>query len=328
MARVNIPIATGATTHTNVYDSIYGLLQTLSVQDITNCEVGSTLADEFDTVVIGNGQYVQDIFIKMAKDAYLFVGGKPFADYVDGTETLNRPEFVEEFAETWVKRQYNMGYNRKDLATMLAQGKNEEAIKNDAISNIAKKKILDDEAYNLELITSTTNKSKVVQSGATTGEVNLSTFKTITSDLKDVPYNIRQIINKLTKFNSWASTRGYESGTSADQIVVYMSETAQNILDTYCKTGIYNLQFLYDNFAMRTIPDQYLTDNNLSLDVIYIFDKRHIKKYIRDEVTESAYDVPSQTYGVFYTLEEMHRTTGFFKACYFDASTALGAYHA
>lgn len=321
MARVDYTIQTGTSTHTSTYDAVYSLLQQISVQDIINCETGEVISNIFPTIKIGNGEFLQTIRTKMAKDAVPYDAEKFFNDV-----TLNKPEFVQEFHENFKKIQYNVGYNRKDLASALTQGKSEEAIKSEAVGNLSKKVALDDGAYLTKLIFDKTNTLEVVKTGATTGQVNLGTFRTVTTDLKDIVFNLRQIINKLVKFNAFGSKLAFESGMGKENIVVIMSESMQNILDTYLKTGVYNLQFLYDNYTVETVSDQDYEEANEDLAHIFIMDKRHLFTAVRDEVTESQYDVPSQTYGVFYTVDKMYGSSGLFKSVYFDASTALDVY--
>lgn len=319
MALINVTNDNGSATHTSA-NGVYGLLQTLAVQDIVNAETGELLPDVFGVTEVGNGQYLQTIRLKMAKDAVGYDKTKFF-----NAVTLNKPEFLQEFHETWKKYQYNIGYNRKDLADQLASGKSEEEIKAEAVSNLSKKHALDEVSLIEKCIYDVTNKIAITHS-------NLSTFKTISAsetDLKVVVQNIRSIINYLARFNSLGSKLNMESGMSRDDIVVCMSESCQNILDTYLKTGIYNLQYLYDNYNVVTLPDAdflKLYPTAPRLDRIYIMDKRHIVHAKRDEVVESQYDAPSQTFGVFYTLDEMYGTSGLFKAVYFDAGNPVTQY--
>ena len=321
MARINYTIDGGSATHTSTYDEVYGLLKQIAVQDIINVETGNLLTNVFPQIVVGNGDYLQTIRVKMAKDATEYSDTTFFNDV-----TLNKPEFVQEFHETWKKIQYNVGYNRKDLAKSLAMGKNEQTIKDEAVANLAKKVDIDDEAYIVDCIFDKSNKMKVVKEDAGEGEVELSTFKTVTTDLKDIIYNIRQVINKITVFNSFGSTLGYETGMTKEDVVVVMSETMSNILDTYLKTGIYNLQYLWDNYTVLEVSDQNYISHGEDLANVYVIDKRHIFTAVRDEVTESQYDAPSQTFGVFYTVDKMYATSGLYKAVYFDCSTAIDPY--
>lgn len=314
MARIPIPINPGSATHTEQYDAVYGLLKQISVQDIVSCETGHLVQNVFPTMVIGNGDYLQRIRIEMAEDATPYDSTTFFCQ-----KNLNKPKFKQEFHENWNKRQYNKGYLRKDIASMLVQGKSEQTIKDDAVSKIAEKVAIDKEHYMVDCIFDKANKTLVDNS-------NLSTFRTITSDLKDVHYDIRQIINKLVVFNNFGSKLGFESGMNPSDIVVVMSESCSNILDTYMKVGIYNLDYLRENYNVLEVTDQEYIEHGEPLSNIYVLDKRHIFNAIRDEVTESQYDAPTQTFGIFYTVDEMYGTSGLFKACYFDASTALAPY--
>lgn len=244
----------GQTPHTDTAnftptrDSVYGILDKIAKQDIDRVAYADPIADVFETEKITNGNYIEDVIMEQAKDGTTFVPAP--LDSKDMSNLMASFKVEDYDLKKIRKKSYFIGYGNDDFRRWLMTGKSAEDIKNMATTQLAEKRNYEKA---VELNNAVQNTEKTVQSSAV--NTTLEAYTAGVSTLKDIIFNIQQIVNATGENGSSTRVANLVGKTPRDRVQVFMSETLYNLLANYCKSGVYNLDQLTENYSVTLLPD-------------------------------------------------------------------------
>lgn len=229
-------------------DSIYGILNEIAVQDINSVDLATHVEDVFAEHTITNGSYAEDIIMEQAKDGTTFAPQDIEAMDASG----KYPTFKEEVDDLTKcpKTSWINVYGQEDFRRWTVLGNSPEQIKAMAVASLANKR---DDEHNLKLVRAIMDTRKKVQSSAT--GANLIPYTAASASLKDILYNIQQIVDTMTNNGDKCNAAALYSHTPAARVKVFMSQEMLNKIKTYGLSAVYQLDEIVRKYEIVPVDN-------------------------------------------------------------------------
>lgn len=208
-------------------NDVYGLVETLAVQNIRSVESSNEIEDAFYEYKVDNGAVVEEAIIKMAeRQAFVNVGEGEQPDLSPLDPTLYCKYF-----NNWEESQFKTSVRRDDIRKVIAdKGTGVEEFVSAILNTLTLGEGKYDQSKMLGLI-----KDSQVGVDATT------LLGGVPANAKGITYALREMYNALKATNNVGGVP-CEQATPVDDIRIAISESVLNLIDVTELAQLFNLE--------------------------------------------------------------------------------------
>lgn len=286
-------------------NDVYGLIETLAVQDIRGLKSTNKIVEGFYNYDIENGKVIEEAVIEMAK-AQAF--DKSQADF-----SPEDPKVKARYFNNFEAKQYKTTIRRDDIRAIIAnKGVGVEDVVSEIIDTLSQGEGNEDfiECRNV-----------MYKAGFKNYRVLLGG---VPKNMKGVIYALRDMYNHLKCDNSDLTDYEYVSHTPEADIMIAVSPKLLNLMDVVELANIFNLskEELFGKLVVVDVDD--LTDHTYDY-FAFVYDRKALGRATR--VFDYTQDIiGSARYTNHYlTVERAYFHNGLFKGAYLDCSEACEA---
>lgn len=235
-------------------NDVYGLIETLAVQNIRSVESSNEIEDAFYEYEVDNGAVVEEAIIKMAeRQAFTNVatGEQPDLSPLD-------PTLYVKYFNNWEESQFKTTIRRDDIRKVIAnKGIGVEEVVSEILASLTKGEGKYDQSKMLNIL-------KDSQVG-----VDASTLLGgVPANAKGISYCIREMYNALKATNQVGGVP-CEQATPVDDIRIAISESNLNLIDVTELANLFNLEKVELMGKIVKLPFE-TTANNM----VVVYDKK------------------------------------------------------
>lgn len=291
-------------------NDIYGLIETLIIQNIRSVKSANRLEDAYTLYdrTEDTGMVVEEAVIEKAK-SYVF-------DKNAFDKTPKDPTLHVKYFKDYEAKQYGVTVRRNDIRKVLSSKSMDdvEGIASKIIDTLTQGEGADEfkEMRNGLYKAAFKDYSTVVLGG------------NVPLNLKGVIYAAREMYNHLIGDNSDMTGTEFESSTAPENVRIAISEKLLDLIDVKELADTFNLskEEMFGKIVKVTTTDLTENDNDY---VIYVYDKNALIELTR--LREYSQDISGK--GLFtnhyLTVERMYAHCDLFKGCKLDCSKAANA---
>lgn len=301
MPEVKTGIEGSATFPANSND-VYGLIETLSIQEIENVKSANKIIDGFREYEVDNGKVIEQSIIEMAsaqafdKNSYNF----------SATDPTVRPKYYNNF----VPKQFKTTIRRDDIRAIIA---NKGVGVEDVVARILDTLTQGDGNYDFTQCRDLLYKADFVNYRSIIGGVP--------ADMKGVIYALRDMYNHLICNNDDLTEAQFVSATPEADVRIALSPKVLNLMDVKEWATIFNMskEELFGKIVKIDVDD--LSDHTYDY-FCYVYDVKALGRATR--LYEWSQDIIGVgRYNNYYlTVERAYFHNGLFKGCYLDCTEA------
>ena len=283
-------------------NDVYGLVETIAVQEIKGLKSANRIVDGFFEYDVTDGKVIEEAVIEMAQ-AQAF--DKSQADF-----SPSDPSIKARYFNNFDPKQFKTTVRRNDIRAIIA---NKGVGTEDVVAEI------------LDTLSQGEGNYDFIQCRNALYKAGFKNYRMILggvpSSMKGVIYALRDMYNHLKCNNSDLTDYEYVSATPEQDIMIALSPKMLNLMDVKELAGVFNLQKeeLFGKLVVVDVDD--LDDHTFDY-FAYVYDRKALGRATR--VFEYSQDIiGSALYSNhFLTVERAYFHNGLFKGCYLDCSEA------
>lgn len=293
---VNVTINTGAETHTDTVNGIYGLIETIAKQSFLGVESSNPL-NYFYKGDVDKGTDIEQWMIQLT-ESYAF--DKNAVDQLKAKDPIYKLRYFKD----WTSRQYEQTVRDDEIRKILSGENSVEEVSAKIVGNLRES----DENENYENLKKVLAMIKTevdkVENNATSG----GTATTGAEFLKLV----KNVVDKMKFMNSEYSVAGAKYRCPLDRIRIVMPYGVKNSVDVDTLASLFHVEKAE---ILEKIDVIDTTDG-----IVYILDESAIQWHRRLSEIESCRNVKGRCTNYYLTVDNLFAFSPLFKATYIDAS--------
>lgn len=301
MANQTTPINGSATFPANTND-VYGLIETLAVQNIRGLKSYNRIVDGFYEYDVENGKVIEEAVIEMAS-AQAFDKTGPNFNPTD-------PSVKARYFNNFEPKQFKTTVRRDDIRAIIAN-------KGTGVEEVV--------AEILDTLSQGEGNYDFLQCRDVLYKAGFKNYRSILggvpATMKGVVYALRDMYNHLKANNSDLTDYSYVSATPEEDIYIALSPKVMNLIDVKEWAEVFNLQKeeLFGKLVVVDVDD--LTDHTYDY-FVFVYDRKALGRatrifdYTQDIIGSARYT------NHYLTVERAYFHNGLFKGAYLDCSEA------
>ena len=283
-------------------NDVYGLIETLAVQDIKGLKSVNRIVDGFYEYDVENGAVVEEAVIEMA-EAQAFDKSQAIFSPTD-------PKVKARYFNNFEPKQFKTTIRRDDIRKIIA---NKGVGVEDVVAEIIDSLSQGEGNYDFEQCRDVLYKA---------GFKNYRTLLGgVPKNMKGVIYALRDMYNHLKCNNSDLTDYEYISATPENDIMIAVSPKLMNLIDVVELSNIFNLtkEEIFGKMVIVDVDD--LTDHTYDY-FAFVYDRKALGRatrlldYTQDVIGSARYT------NHYLTVERAYFHNGLFKGCYIDCGEA------
>lgn len=283
-------------------NDVYGLIETLAVQNIRGLKSYNRIVDGFYEYDIENGKVIEESVIEMAEAQAFDKTGPNFSP----TDPAVKARYFNNFEP----KQFKTTVRRDDIRAIIA---NKGTGVEEVVSEI------------LDSLSQGEGNYDFLQCRNVIYNAGFKNYRTILggvpANMKGVVYALRDMYNHLKANNSDLTDYEYVSATPEADIYIALSPKVMNLIDVKEWAEIFNLEKeeLFGKLVVVDVDD--LSDHTHDY-FVYVYDRKalgratRIYDYTQDIIGSARYT------NHYLTVERAYFHNGLFKGAYLDCSEA------
>lgn len=286
-------------------NDVYGLVETLAVQNIRAVKSSNRIVDGFYEYEVDNGKVIQEAIIQMAQAQPFVKEGAPDLSPKDA-------ELLVKYFNNWEEQQFKTTVRRDDIRAVIA---NKGTGIEEVVGGILESLNQGESDYDYKQMRDIIANSQV---GA---DASSSIFGgLVPTSMKGVIYAIRQMYNVIKATNQLGGVP-YRHATPVEDIRIAISEDVLNLIDIVELANIFNLS--KEEMFGKIVALPYDADGDYTK--VLVYDRKALGRGTR------LYDYTQDVIGVgrytnhYLTTERCYFYNSLFKALKLDISKAYTA---
>lgn len=301
---VDITTLTGSDKFPVNANDVYGLVETLAVQNIRAVKSANPIDDAFYDYVVDNGAVIEEAIVQMAEKQSFVKKGDPNLAPKD-------PTLYVKYFNNWETAQFQTTIRRSDIRKIIAnKGTGLEEVVAEILASLSE----GEGYYDYKKMRDMFDQGGMVDIGADAKPAILG--GKVPANMKGVIFAIREMFNALKAPN----TIGTEvlQATPAEDIRIAVSETLLNMIDITELANAFNLEKEQLFGKLVKLP----FDNDYGADTIIVYDRKALGRGTR--MVEYSQDIIGKgLYTNHYlTTERCYFYNSLFKACHLSVEKA------
>lgn len=260
---IDITTLTGSDKFPVNANDVYGLVETLAVQNIRAVKSSNRIEDAFYDYVVENGAVIEEAVVEMAeKQAFVKTGDPNLAP--------KDPTLYVKYFNNWTSAQFQTTIRRSDIRKIIAnKGTGLEEVVAEILASLSEAEGYED-YKNMRVILS--QDTQDIGADASTALFGGK----VPANMKGVIFAIRQMFNALKATNS-LGTGGIVQATPVEDIRIAIPETILNMMDITELANAFNLE--KEELFGKLIKLPY--DSNYSDSEIVVYDRKALGRGTR-----------------------------------------------
>lgn len=283
-------------------NDVYGLIETLAVQDIKGLKSVNRIVDGFYEYDVENGAVIEEAVIEMA-EAQAF-------DKSQANFSPTDPKVKARYFNNFEPKQFKTTIRRDDIRKIIA---NKGVGVEDVVAEIIDSLSQGEGNYDFEQCREALYKAGFKNYRAILGGVP--------KNMKGVIYALRDMYNHLKCNNSDLTDYEYISATPENDIMIAVSPKLMNLINVVELANIFNLskEEIFGKMVIVDVDD--LQDHTYDY-FAFVYDRKALGRatrlydYTQDIVGSARYT------NHYLTVERAYFHNGLFKGCYIDCGEA------
>lgn len=286
-------------------NDVYGLIETIAVQNIRAVKSANRIEDAFYDYVVENGAVIEEAIVEMAEKQTFVKSGNPNLAPKD-------PTLAVKYFNNWEAKQFQTTIRRSDIRKIIA----DKGTGFDELVTIILATLSEGEGY---------DDYKAMRDVLQDEQIGFDASTTIFSDkhpknMKGVLYAMREMYNALKATNLVGLDEdGILQATPVDDIRIAVSESVLNLIDVVELANVFNLSKEELFGKLVVVP----FDNDFNHESILVYDRKALGRgtrlfeYSQDIIGKGLYT------NHYLTTERCYFYNGLFKALRLDIHEAL-----
>ena len=212
-------------------NDVYGLVETIAVQNIRAVKSSNRIEDAFYDYVVDNGAVIEEAIIAMAEKQSFVKTGAPDLSPID-------PTLDVKYFNNWEAKQFQTTIRRSDIRKIIAdKGTGFDEVVSSILASLSEGEGYDDYKAMRDILNDATNVG-YDQSGA-----NGIFWGYTPKNMKGVIYAMREMYNALKATNKVGldASDGILQATPVEDIRIAVSESLLNLMDVVELANVFNL---------------------------------------------------------------------------------------
>ena len=311
---VDVATLVGSDTFPVNANDVYGLVETIAVQNIRAIKSSNRIEDAFYDYVVENGAVIEEAIVAMAEKQTFVKSGSPNLAPKD-------PTLDVKYFNNWEAKQYQTTIRRSDIRKIIAdKGTGFDEVVSVILSTLSEGEGYDDYKSMRDILNDHTNVGYDVSA---TGGI-FAGYEP--KNMKGVIYCMREMYNALKATNKVGldATDGIEQATSVEDIRIAVSESVLNLMDIVELANVFNLT-KEELFGKLVVVPFELSASDFNSNYIMVYDRKALGRgtrlfeYSQDIIGKGLYT------NHYLTTERCYFYNKLFKCVYLDATNALDA---
>ena len=289
-------------------NDVYGLVETICVQNIRGVKSSNRIADAFYDYVVENGTVVEEAIIKMAEKQNFVKTGTPNLAPKD-------PTVAVKYFNNWEAKQFQTTIRRNDIRKIIAdKGTGLDEVVSAILDTLNQGEGYDDYKAMRDII-----------KNASVGfDANTTLFgDKHAKGVKGLIYAMREAYNalKATNFVGLDDQVSFEQATPVEDIRIAISESVLNLMDVVELANVFNLskEELFGKLVVIPYDADYDKFKVLVYDRKALGRGTRLYEYSQDVIGKGLYT------NHYLTVERCYFYNGLFKCLAIDAQEAVEA---
>jgi len=289
-------------------NDVYGLVETICVQNIRGVKSSNRIEDAFYDYVVENGTVVEEAIIKMAEKQNFVKTGAPNLSPKD-------PTIAVKYFNNWEAKQFQTTIRRNDIRKIIAdKGTGLDEVVSAILDTLNQGEGYDDYKAMRDII-----------KNASVGfDANTTLFgDRHAKNIKGLIYQMREVYNalKATNFVGLDDQVSFEQATPVEDIRIAVSESVLNLMDLVELASVFNLtkEELFGKLVVIPYDADYDKFKVLVYDRKALGRGTRLYEYSQDVIGKGLYT------NHYLTVERCYFYNGLFKCLAIDAQEAVEA---
>ena len=305
---VDVATVLGSDTFPVNANDVYGLVETLAVQNIRAVRSSNRIEDAFYDYVVENGAVIEEAIVEMAEKQAFVKTGAPDLSPKD-------PKLAVKYFNKWEAKQFQTTVRRSDIRKIIAdKGTGFDELVSIILATLSEGEGYDDYKAMRDII-----KDEQVGFDASLAIFNDKHPK----NMKGVIYCMREMYNalKATNLVGLDSEHGMLQATPVEDIRIAVSESVLNLMDVVELANVFNLtkEELFGKLVVIPFDADYDTSKILVYDRKALGRGTRLFEYSQDVIGKGLYT------NHYLTTERCYFYNPLFKCVSLDCNTALTA---
>ena len=288
-------------------NDVYGLIETIAVQNIRAVKSSNRIEDAFYDYVVENGAVIEEAIVEMAEKQAFVKTGKPDLSPKD-------PTLAVKYFNNWEEKQFQTTIRRSDIRKIIA----DKGTGFDELVAIILATLSEGEGY---------DDYKAMRDILQDEQIGFDASLAIFGDkhpknMKGVIYCMREMYNALKATNKVGlGADGILQATPVEDIRIAVSESVLNLIDVVELANVFNLSKEELFGKLVVVP----FDKSFNHESILVYDRKALGRgtrlfeYSQDVIGKGLYT------NHYLTTERCYFYNGLFKALRLDISIALAS---
>lgn len=311
---VDVATLVGSDTFPVNANDVYGLVETIAVQNIRAIKSSNRIEDAFYDYVVENGAVIEEAIVAMAEKQTFVKTGSPNLAPKD-------PTLDVKYFNNWEAKQFQTTIRRSDIRKIIAdKGTGFDEVVSVILSTLSEGEGYDDYKSMRDILNDHTNVGYDVSA---TGGI-FAGYEP--KNMKGVIYCMREMYNALKATNKVGldATDGIEQATPVEDIRIAVSESVLNLMDIVELANVFNLT-KEELFGKLVVVPFELSASDFNSNYITVYDRKALGRgtrlfeYSQDIIGKGLYT------NHYLTTERCYFYNKLFKCVYLDATNALDA---
>ena len=295
-------------------NDVYGLVETIAVQNIRAVKSSNRIEDAFYDYVVDNGAVIEEAIIAMAEKQNFVKTGAPDLSPKD-------PTLDVKYFNNWEAKQFQTTIRRSDIRKIIAdKGTGFDEVVSGILASLSEGEGYDDYKAMRDILNDATNVG-YNQSGA-----NGIFWGYEPKNMKGVIYCMREMYNALKATNKVGldQTDGVVQATPVEDIRIAVSESLLNLMDIVELASAFNLE-KEELFGKLVVIPFEMSTSDYNPARIVVYDRKALGRgtrlfeYSQDVIGKGLYT------NHYLTTERCYFYNKLFKCATLDVTTALNA---
>ena len=306
---IDVTPVDGSSTFPLNTNDVYGLVETLAVQNIRAVKSSNRIEDAFFEYPVANGKVIEEAIIEMAEAQNFTKVASPSG--VPSFSPLDPTLYVKYF-NNFEAKQFKTTIRRDDIRAIIADGKG--AGVEEVVSQILGTLTEGEGFYDYEQMRA------VIESADVGADASAWLFDSkVPASSKGILYCVREMYNAIKATNDANGSVDAEQATPVEDIRIAISESVLNLIDVTELANAFNLskEELFGKLVVLPLDDNYEGTK------ILVYDRKALGRATR------VYDYTQDIIGVgrytnhYLTTERAYFFNGLFKCLALDVSQAV-----
>ena len=313
---ITIDVATliGSDTFPVNANDVYGLVETIAVQNIRAVKSSNRIEDAFYDYVVDNGAVIEEAIIAMAEKQNFVKTGAPDLSPKD-------PTLDVKYFNNWEAKQFQTTIRRSDIRKIIAdKGTGFDEVVSGILATLSEGEGFDDYKAMRAILNDHTN---VGYDMSASGGI-FAGYEP--KNMKGVIYCMREMYNALKATNKVGldATDGIVQATPVEDIRIAVSESVLNLMDIVELANVFNLT-KEELFGKLVVVPFEASASDFNSNYIVVYDRKALGRgtrlfeYSQDVIGKGLYT------NHYLTTERCYFYNKLFKCVYLDCTSALDA---